>query len=48
MRIPGKAFSKRLLSLRIDHLILLEQCVQLEAYIITKSFLNFLIFSARI
>lgn len=32
MQIPGKAFSKCLLSLRMTMLILLGQCVQLEAY----------------
>lgn len=48
MQNSGKAISKCLCSLKIDHVILLEQCVQLEAYIIIRSFLSFLIFNARI
>lgn len=47
MQNSGKAISKWC-SLKIDHIILLEQCVQLEAYIIIRSFLSFLIFNARI
>ena len=44
MQNSGKAISKCLPSLKIDHIILLEQCVQLEAYIIIRYFLSFLIF----
>lgn len=43
MQNSGKAILKCLPSLKIDHIILLEQCVQLEAYIIIRSFLSFLI-----
>ena len=48
MQNSGKAISKCLPSLKIDHIILLEQCVQLEAYIIIRYFLSFLIFNARV
>lgn len=48
MQNSGKAISKCLPSLKIDHIILLEQCVQLEAYIIIRYFLSFLVFNARI